>query len=106
MIRPNLACFSLFLLAACAPATHRWENPGVPEDRWAQDRTYCRHEAVRQTEGEYERDHNYASDPNLGRSNTYEGQMARYDSGKRRDVLYTECLRARGYRKVMVEEPK
>ncbi len=46
------ASLAVVLAAACTAPT-RWENPGVPRDRWPGDKAACRAQAAAEAERDY-----------------------------------------------------
>ncbi len=93
------ALLGVFLAAACAVPT-RWENPGVPRDRWPGDKTACRAQAATEAERGYIRDRGYRPQDDDTRRDPLRARMARFDAVKKRDNLFARCMRARGYREV------
>ncbi len=60
------ASLAVVLAVACAAPT-RWENPGVPRDRWTGDKVACRVQATAEAERGYIRDRGYrAQDDDTG----------------------------------------
>ncbi|MFB3134776.1 MAG: hypothetical protein ACE1Y3_03510 [Rhodospirillales bacterium] len=93
------ALLAVFLAAACAAPT-RWENPGVPRDRWPGDKTACRVQATAEAERDYIRGRGYRIQDDDTRADPLRARMARFDAVKQRDTLFARCMRARGYREV------
>ena len=93
------ALLAVVLAAACAAPT-RWENPGVPGDRWAGDKAACRAQAATEAERGYIRDRGYRIQDDDTRTDPLRARMARFDALKKRDTLFARCMRARGYREV------
>ncbi len=93
------ALLVVVLAAACAVPT-RWENPGVPRDRWAGDKAACRGQAAAEAERDYIRDRGYRTQDDDTRTDPLRARMARFDALKKRDNLFARCMRARGYREV------
>ena len=90
---------AVVLAAACAAPT-RWENPGVPRDRWPGDKTACRVQAAAEAERDYIRDRGYRIQDDDTRADPLRARMARFDALKKRGTLFARCMRARGYREV------
>ncbi len=93
------ASLAVVLAAACAAPT-RWENPGVPTDRWPGDKAACRAQAAAEAERDYVRDRGYRSQDDDTRADPLRARMARFDALKQRGNLFARCMRARGYREV------
>ncbi len=93
------ASLAVVLAAACAAPT-RWENPGLPRDRWPGDKTACRVQAAAEAERDYIRDHGTRTRDDDIRADPLRGKMARFDALKNRATLFARCMRARGYREV------
>ena len=90
---------AVVLAAACAAPT-RWENPGVPRDRWPGDKAACRAQAAAEAERGYVRGRGYRIQDDDTRTDPLRARMARFDAVKKRDDLFARCMRARGYREV------
>ena len=95
-----LAAFLAVVLAVACAAPIRWENPGVPRDRWPGDKAACRVQATAEAERGYVRDRGYRSQDDDTRTDPLRARMARFDALKKRDTLFARCMRARGYREV------
>ncbi len=95
-----LAAFLAVVLAAACAAPTRWENPGVPTDRWTGDKAACRAQAATEAERDYLRDRGYRSQDDDTRRDPLRARMARFDALKQRGNLFARCMRARGYREV------
>ena len=80
------ALLAVFLAAACAAPT-RWENPGVPRDRWPGDKAACRVQAAAEAERDYIRDRGYRIQDDDTRADPLRARMARFDAVKTRDDL-------------------
>ncbi len=93
------ASLAVVLAAACAAPT-RWENPGVPRDRWTGDKTACRAQAAAEAERDYIRDRGYRIEDDDTRKDPLWVRTLRFDAVKNRDTLFAHCMRARGYREV------
>ncbi len=93
------AVLAVVLAAACAAPT-RWENAGVPRDRWTGDKAACRAQAATEAERGYIRDRGYRIQDDDTRRDPLRARMARFDAVKKRDGLFARCMRARGYREV------
>ncbi len=93
------ASLAVVLAVACA-APIRWENPGVPRDRWPGDKAACRVQAAAEAERGYVRDFGYRTQDDDTRADPLRARMARFDALKKRDSLFARCMRARGYREV------
>ena len=93
------ASLAVVLAVACA-APIRWENPGVPRDRWPGDKAACRAQATAEAERAYVRDRGYRTQDDDTRADPLRARMARFDAVKKRDTLFARCMRARGYREV------
>ena len=93
------ASLAVVLSAACAAPT-RWENPGVPRDRWPGDKTACRVQAAAEAERDYVRGRGYRTQDDDTRADPLRARMARFDALKKRGTLFARCMRARGYREV------
>ncbi len=93
------ALLAVVLAAACAVPT-RWENPGVPRDRWAGDKAACRVQATAEAERDYVRGRGYRIQDDDTRADPLRARMARFDALKQRDTLFARCMRALGYREV------
>ncbi len=93
------ASLAVVLAVACA-APIRWENPGVPRDRWPGDKAACRVQAAAEAERDYVRDRGYRTQDDDTRTDPLRARMARFDALKKRDSLFARCMRARGYREV------
>ncbi|MCZ6606381.1 MAG: hypothetical protein O7A64_01740 [Alphaproteobacteria bacterium] len=93
------ASLAVVLAAACAAPT-RWENPGVPRDRWPGDKTACRVQATAEAERDYIRGRGYRIQDDDTRADPLRARMARFDALKKRGTLFARCMRARGYREV------
>ena len=89
---------AVVLAAACAAPT-RWDNPGVPRDRWPGDKAACRVQAAAEAERDYVRGYRIQDDDS--RTDPLRARMARFDAVKKRDDLFARCMGARGYREVM-----
>lgn len=85
-------------VAACA-AAGRWENPDLPEDRWAGDRAACRSYASDKVEREVAFEQAIPGGGAFDSAGSLESAMASFDAIKRRDALFAACMRSRGYRK-------
>ncbi len=101
MSRPKAlaALLAVVLAAACAAPT-RWENPGVPRERWTGDKAACRVQATAEADRGYIRDRGYRTEDDDTRADPLRARMARFDALKKRDTLFARCMRARGYREV------
>ncbi len=93
------ASLAVVLAAACA-APIRWENPGLPRDRWPVDKSVCRAQAAAEADRGYIRDRGYRPQDDDSRADPLRARMARFDAVKKRDTLFARCMRARGYREV------
>ncbi len=93
------ASLAVVLAAACAAPT-RWENPGVPTDRWTGDKAACRAQAAAEAERDYIRGRGYRIQDDDTRTDPLRARMARFDALKQRGNLFARCMRARGYREV------
>ncbi len=93
------ASLAVVLAAACAAPT-RWENPGLPMDRWPGDKTACRVQATAEAERDYLRGRGTRTQDDDTRRDPLRARMARFDAVKKRDTLFARCMRARGYREV------
>ena len=93
------ALLAVFLAAACAAPT-RWENPGVPRDRWPGDKAACRVQATAEAERDYIRGRGYRIQDDDTRADPLRARMARFDALRKRGTLFARCMRARGYREV------
>ncbi len=93
------ALLVVVLAAACAVPT-RWENPGVPRDRWAGDKAACRVQAAAEAERGYIRDRGYRTQDDDTRADPLRARMARFDALRKRGTLFARCMRVRGYREV------
>ena len=93
------ASLAVVLAVACA-APIRWENPGLPRDRWTGDKAACRVQATAEADRGYVRDRGYRAEDDDTRRDPLRARMARFDAVKKRDTLFARCMRARGYREV------
>ncbi|MFQ5618126.1 MAG: hypothetical protein ACE5FR_04065 [Rhodospirillales bacterium] len=93
------ASLAVVLAASCA-APIRWENPGLPRDRWPGDKAACHAQAAAEAERDYIRDRGYRSQDDDTRADPLRARMARFDALKNRGTLFARCMRARGYREV------
>jgi hypothetical protein len=80
------------LLGACA-APARWSHPSLPSDQWSIDQATCKHRANRLIDRELAR-RNPLGDS--GRT-TLERNFQHFDATKRRNNLFAQCLRGKGY---------
>ncbi len=95
--------FVVPILAACSEGARRWENPAVAEDLWSNHREECRRQASRQAEREYVTLDQPDPGVTFGRATTLRSDFARFDASKRREDLFVNCMRDRGYRRVRDE---
>lgn len=99
--RTVFAAVAALALTACAEL--RWENPAVPEERWAEDRRACTARAYGEARQVYD-------DPFIARDMHrpgVEGDLARlrYTQNQERqrraaDDAFERCMKARGYTRV------
>lgn len=80
-------------LAACAAPIANWEHPTRPRDQWAADIAACRGNA----ELLIRRELAQAGDRRDPRESELEQRFRQFDARKRRNELFVDCVRDKGY---------
>jgi hypothetical protein len=105
LLKNNLLLIAVLTLSACADKT-RWEHPGLPKARWAQDETSCKNAAILKVDKEITLGRGFTAREYDLRNNQYSYQMARYDGLRKQDALTDFCLKKKGYQKVKISSSK
>ncbi len=82
----------------------RWENPAIAEEVWENHRDECRRLAETKAEREYRTLYQPDLQNQFGRSTTLQTKLARFDAARRREDLFTACMRDRGFRRMKEDE--
>jgi len=89
---------ALTMIGSCAAPVTKWNHPSANDDQWAVDKAGCRSRARHISDKEHAAEQNYA---NTRRDDEftadYSKNMQTFDSRRRRQDLYENCLRRLGY---------
>lgn len=89
-------------LAACADK-YVWQNSGLAENRLSADTAECRYSSEKLINDELK----HTSPFDTQERGQLERQFTLFDAHKRRDQMFSNCMRDKGYRRVKVKpKPK
>lgn len=87
--------FVVSVLTSCAQPITSWQQSGVSEEKWAEDRSQCNSWSRRQAEKDYEvRPESNTLDAT---DNGFRHFMRSYDTKRSQQSLMEQCLRRLGY---------
>jgi hypothetical protein len=99
---PLILALAALSLAACAD-NYVWQNSRRAEHRLSADSAECRANAGKLIDDELRR----ASPFDIQERGQLERQFTLFDARKRRDLMFTNCMRDKGYKRVKVKpQPK
>ena len=102
MATPIILALLAVTLAACAEK-YVWQNSRLAENRLSSDSAECRYNSEKLINDELKQ----SSPFNTQGRGQLEQQFTLFDARKRRDQMFSNCMRDKGYRRVKVKpKPK
>jgi len=89
--------FALTVLTGCASPVSKWSHPSASKDQWAIDKADCRSRASRLSNKEHRAENYSGTIRDDEFTSVYSNNMRTFDSGRRRQSYYEDCLKRLGY---------
>ena len=98
LVAPVVVAVLALSVTACADK-YVWENWNLAKHRWAADNAECRSNASKLIDDELKS----ASPFNTQERGPLEQQFSLFDARKRRDQMFRNCMRDKGYKRVKLK---
>ena len=107
MVLWRICAIAAVAVLAASCATYEWRNPNVPENLWSRDEADCVRRAAAKAEEEAAREERYGGGGGArvrdDRGTAREIMLTRFEVKKRQARLLENCMKAKGYGKVVSE---